>query len=365
MAIHTDARGFEAPPAGLDPDLVDFGASTPIDDGTAWSGLRYLHVERAAPLAPGGVSYPAATLPIPAAGQLFDYRATIYFRLKAWPDVNNVYVCGMFTNCQLEMSTGGRLRMKGPTSLIASPYSTEFLTPDPTIWYRLEVRHYGIAKASAKSNSGRSRSTAQIFRAVGGAFLFQVSSPIQAGAGCSVTGDTPSPDGSCSAATGGIMPFAREVVNDGTASFLAMQPLGLQFVTVSWVSGGTADAPLQAGDYNLFVSDTQMARVSGCYRGAYGAAYTYVEHGNFTQFNEDFSVFTIDDGLTADTFFLGQDNSGPVSTRNFDYDATFVVGATGADIPPNPPAPPGPPPNGCAIPQPAPESGASCVIPYF
>lgn len=374
MAIHTDSRGFEAPPAGLDADLTDFGSSTPIADGTAWSGERYLRVQVSPAAAPGGVSYPAATLPIPSSGQVFDYRMTIYFRVKAHPSVTNTFVAGCFTNCQLEMNTTGQVRIKGPGALAASAYSTQVLPVDPTLWYRLELRHYGLAKTSAKSNSGRSRSYADVFRAVGGAYLFRVNSAAQAGVGVAPSGDQAL--GPCGASTGGFLPFHRGTMADGTASFLTLQLKGLTGIQVTYISGGDQFAPDAGGLYNIFVDETTMAQTGGggggaahfppgCYRGNTGGTYTYIELGTLAPFNEVFNSFTIDDGLIADTFFLGQNGAGAVSTRSFDYDATFIVGATGDDIPPQPPPPPGPPPDGCPIPQPEPVSGSACVVPFF
>lgn len=360
MAISTDFRGFEAPPAGLDPDLTDYGSSVPTADGTAWSGLRYLRLQVLAAQALGGVGLPAATFPAPGVSVPFDYRMEIFFRVKALPSVTHTFVAGTL-DCRLEMDTQGHLRVLGPPAN-ASAYSSglNVLPADSTTWYRLVLRSYGVGKA-ATPNCRRIKATAQIYRAIGNVFLFSLTTPPQVGTGMSIGGDQATPF--CQNLNGAF-PFSRQFVTNGALSFQTMATLGLTGIIVTYQGGSTF--PDRAASYNGFydqvISQQEMARTGGCYPGAVGGTYTMIEQGILAPFGEGLSTFYIDDAANATAATLGQDGSGAVSARSFDYDAVRSVGATGADIPPAPPAPPA---LGKACPafQPAPASDSIVPMP--
>jgi hypothetical protein len=341
VSTHTDFRGFESPPTGLDPDLTDLGNTTLITDGTAWQGLRYLRVYVSSAAAGGGVEAPATDLPTPTSGQPFDYRMEVFYRVEIFPSSAGCMIAGTLLNCQVEMDTAGHLRMRGPAgSANVSAYSA--IPLQTNIWYRLELRHYGVWLTTGQSNSGRSRSTVDVYNALSAQYLFSVASAAQSGQGCAFSGDQSGSN--CSAISGGIYPFTRANFTDSSASFSTMVPLGLSGVTIQLISG--SQQIYYQPPVNTLVpilNNTTAANVGVCCRGSSGNGYTYIEQGLLAPFGDPFSWFYVDNGLSAGVFTLGQTSTGISCTRDMHYDAVTIYGSTGPDVP-TPPAPPVPTP---------------------
>lgn len=367
MAVRTDLRGFEDPPAGLDADLTALGPAVPtiggannghrLSAGTAWGGVRFLRTNVTIAGPGAGVSYPPGTVPVTTSGQAFDYRVEVYFRIESGPSVDGAGVYGALLNCHVQASATRQLRMAGPNNAVGA---WSVATLDTDVWYRLEIRHYGVTLTTGKQNSGRSRSTCDIFEAQSGLYLFTVASAPQTGTPIGFGGDQA--DAGCSALTGGVFPFGRANFTDAGASFATMQGFGLTGITVIHATGVQAFAfvPYAGSLIGPPRAETIISLIGGCFRGATDGTYTYIEQGLLTPFGETFANFAIDNGLPSNTWVLGQGGSGVSSIRDFGYDNPYFIVGTGTDVPTLPP--PGPAPLPWPWPPvPGPGSGG-CIV---
>jgi hypothetical protein len=296
MARYRGICGFEA---GDYSGLSSIGgvAAITLSAANARSGNYRLNTNTTVAAKPSG-AYIVDSFADPASGDYFDFRLRFFYKVQTLPSVSGCFIGGFESACLLQMDTAGALRLShfGVTTAYTGATTVGQ-------WYRAECRFFGLWTTAGKDNSGRYRSTIDIYDATNAVVASLVSAD-QVGLFADV---------SCSAGT-------KSLVDISSAFVTVAAKITSYKCTVSGAGAFN-------GDYATPITEN-LIQGGAC--GGGSAVGTYIEHG--TLLGLDANQFKIINSFgTRPDLLVGQSFSGITCTRNIDYDDCYFDLRTAAE----------------------------------